>query len=94
MKMTKNVVEKKELVPVITKETRYLLDLDFSEVRFLRDVCDRIEGDPVWSRRRIATEMKKALNDADVPNVQYQEVKDILPGDSIKFFITDNGGAD
>ena len=90
MKITKNVVEKKELVPIITKETRYIMDLDFQEVLFLRDVCDCIGGDPSKSRRAISDKLVKALQSAGVRGVSFGEKKDIVRDGSIYFKNTED----
>ena len=86
MKMTKNVVEKRELVPVITKEVRYTLDLDFQEARFLRDVCSCIGGDQTNSRRVIADKLIAALEGVGLKNLRLSKT-DILPG-NISFRVT------
>ena len=94
MKITKNVIKHEKLVPFIMKETRYLLDLDFSEVRFLRDVCDRIGGCPDRSRRGIADKLIEALKSVGVGGLGVHGKKDIEPGISIYFKNTDTDGAD
>ena len=67
--------------------TTYTLKLSEDEAQFLQDVCDRIGGCTVKSRRRIADRLRKTLNSV---GVKRREVNDIKQGVSLYFTETKN----